>query len=430
MRKKIYKNGATLIYQKERKKYTHVTAGFFFGKNRDNYSEPTAHFCEHMLFKSTTQKDYKTLSNEINNTFSYLDAVTSQVYIKLIFQRANEAISPCFKLASEMLLKTKFLPKEIKGEKGVIKQELIRGNANYNTQFAFATIRTLRDNHNSSTSTLGNEEEIENINSNALKKFRDEVFISENFIIVIIGGISYRKAKKLTEKNFINKLKSNHEYPVDKIIDFPVNRPGNMNVEYFNFQKVIGRISFKIDIDINNIKTIEILNMCNIIFNNINGKLFKLLRDNGLVYFTSFSSYYHKDYQMINIDFETSNENVNKIFDKIAIFIKELKENNLDNDLIISAKKNEKLMKHESETNLNIDANNIVYTFLELGEKKLSKSIERKHKKAFKNITSEDIKEFFKTNISNPENIYITILTGEKNPQYYSYEKIQKMFTK
>ena len=53
MRVKNYKNGATLIYRHERRKHTSVTAGFIFGKNRDNYPEPTAHFCEHMFFKET-----------------------------------------------------------------------------------------------------------------------------------------------------------------------------------------------------------------------------------------------------------------------------------------------------------------------------------------------------------------------------------------
>ncbi len=48
---KNYKNGATLVYSKKKRKHTSVVAGFVFGRNRDKFPEPVAHFCEHMFLR-------------------------------------------------------------------------------------------------------------------------------------------------------------------------------------------------------------------------------------------------------------------------------------------------------------------------------------------------------------------------------------------
>jgi len=48
---KKYSNGAELIYKKRKRKHTSVRAGFVFGKNRDKYAEPVAHFCEHLYMQ-------------------------------------------------------------------------------------------------------------------------------------------------------------------------------------------------------------------------------------------------------------------------------------------------------------------------------------------------------------------------------------------
>ena len=57
-KKKIYSNGATLIYKHRKRKCTSVVAGFAFGSNRENYPEPTAHFASicFSLKQKTAQK--------------------------------------------------------------------------------------------------------------------------------------------------------------------------------------------------------------------------------------------------------------------------------------------------------------------------------------------------------------------------------------
>lgn len=69
-KKKIYSNGATLIFKHRKRKCTSVVAGFAFGSNRNNYPEPTAHFCEHMFFVETENRSKETLKQDMLNTFS------------------------------------------------------------------------------------------------------------------------------------------------------------------------------------------------------------------------------------------------------------------------------------------------------------------------------------------------------------------------
>lgn len=94
-RKKVYKNGATIIYKKHKRKSTSVVAGFVFGQNRDKYPEPTAHFLEHMLFKATKNKNEKELREAQLNTFSSMkNGSTSLFYTEIDFCRSNKALVP------------------------------------------------------------------------------------------------------------------------------------------------------------------------------------------------------------------------------------------------------------------------------------------------------------------------------------------------
>ena len=71
----------------------------------------------------------------------------------------------------------------------------------------------------------------------------------------------------------------------------------------------------------------------------------------------------------------------------------------------------------------------LVTQYLMYGDKYFHKKDNRRRKKIFKAITPQDINAFFQKYFSDSEKIYVSILTGEKEPKYYSYEKIQQILT-
>lgn len=432
MKTKVYKNGALLLYRKRRhKKATAVVAGFIYGKNRENYPEPTAHFCEHMFFNETENKDKTALKDAQLNTFASYNGRTSLWWTEIDFYRANKALEPCFQLASEMLLKTKFAKEVVDNEKGVIKQELVRRLTNTNSKFSFARLRTLYKKHGNPTSNLGSVEEIDAMTPEDLTRFRDDCFISQNFFIAIEGGISFAKAKKLAEKHFINALKSNPEYKVEHSSTFgSFDQKGNLLVENDTIKKSMCTITFNLDIPEDDTKNTQIGKLLCQITNHLKGKLHNILRDEkGLVY--SANMYYdsQKDQPCIGFNFECSNENTNKVIDEIGKLLQEYRTKPFEVELLNLHKQNTKLAEDESQPRPIYPTRWFADYFI-FGEEIFTKKYKKSRKKAYEALTPEDLLDFCKTAFSKPSNLYVTIMSNAPAETFYDYKTMQNILTK
>lgn len=426
-KKKIYSNGATLIFKHRKRKCTSVVAGFAFGSNRNNYPEPTAHFCEHMFFVETENRSKETLKQDMLNTFSMKNGRTNPFYTEIDFCRSNKALEECFALSSDMLLNTKYETKFINSEKGVIKQELVRKLNNPDALSYYTLLRTTTSKDIKNSLTLGNEDEIEAITAKTLKKFRDETFISQNFVISIEGGISFLKAKHLAEKYFIKKLKSNPSYPVDQSIIFKQTREGNLNIENYPFKKSICRIAIKINQEFESQLTEKSAQMfCNIC-NGINGKLLGALRENGLVYSAGLGYNPTPKQNMLHFNFSCSTENVNKVINETGKCFEEFRTTLVEEELIKQIKKNEKLFKDEMTSK--IYPSDLFANYLTFGDRILSKKHRKTDKKIFDSLTPNDVQNFCKMVLTKPENIYVAILTDGSEKDFYTYEEMQKILT-
>lgn len=430
-KKKEYKNGAILIYKRKKIKCTTVAAGFIFGKNRNNYSEPIAHFCEHMLLSETQLSNKKELSQKIDDTFSHINALTYMYKLCIDFARSNKALEKCFALSSEMLLQTKFSSKNIEIEKGVIKQEYITQKDNPKHLFFCANKRTLQNNNTENTSIIGSAEEIDKITKKDLEKFHREIFISQNFIISIVGNISFRRAKFLAKKHFISKLKSNPYFQSDKTEYLPIERPGNLNIEPYKISKVMCKVIFKIDEKYENNFSKACLTLLSNLLNNNSINLYTgQLRNKGLAYNAYFDYSTVKERTLASFYFECSKENINKILNAIAKTIKILKEDEISTKIIDNIKKKIKLSADETGTIAYPSATNFLNSFCLKGDEIISEKHKKQNRKQFFKLTAKDIKKFSNEIFSHPENLYVTCFGNVSTDDIYSYKKMQTMFTK
>ncbi len=423
------KNGATLLYKKRRMKCVSVAAGFVFGENRNNYSEPTAHFCEHMLFQETTKhnkEELKRLTQQIFSSNYNAFAETSSLFFQ--FLRANKMFEKALELSSEMLLETKFSPRLVKNEKGVIQQELVHALSNTQRKNIIMRDQNRGLKYSNKTQVLGSAEEISQIKAKDLQKFRDEVFISQNFIFSIVGDISLFKAKRLSNKYFVSKLKSNPSYPVNREIDVFVEKPGNLCINHYNSkEKIIGSISFKFPVF--DEKKFQIVNMMCYLLTGIGGDFFELLRSKGLSYHCRVCINKYIDRNFLVFEFESSSDNVNKIIDQIGKLIHKLKTEKFDETRLDFIKNDVEYRKKEKTKNKFDESQSLLRAYLQDGTKYFTKKANKRVKKLFNSVTADDILNLSNEIFSTPENVYVAILTGQKDNDYYSYEKIQKIVT-
>ena len=125
--KRVYKydNGATIIYQRDKRlNYSAVFAGFISGSCKNEHNG-VAHFVEHMMFKNTENLTNEQIDNE-NRIITSFNASTSMSRIIVEFSQTNRLLDRAMKLSAELLLRPKYLPEHIEKEKGVIKEEYLR----------------------------------------------------------------------------------------------------------------------------------------------------------------------------------------------------------------------------------------------------------------------------------------------------------------
>ncbi len=429
IKEKIYKNGAILLFNKRKRKCVTVNAGFIFGKNRDNYPEPAAHFCEHMFFKETETKNEDVLKENMQKTFSQkYNGYTNLFYTFIDFCRSTKALEACFELASDMLLNTKFSENLVNSEKGVIKQELIRKLSADGAIFGSACLRTVRTSYTADTKVLGSKEEIEAITPEILKKFRDDTFISQNFVVTIKGGISFWKAKRLTQKHFISKLKSNPSFPVDKTLILPFEREGNLTIEHFEKEKTLCNIAIKLPQELDSTKAKQSANMlCRIANDYAKGKIFTTLRDKGLVYSAQIDFDPMPGQNLLIVYFECSSENVNKVINELGEIFHDLTKNLTDLSMIENIKRNVKLAEDERTPRHIYPDNRFFFSYLTEPKENFTKKHFKKCKKIFNKLTPGDIQDFCNQAFSHPENLYVTILTNASTENFYTYEQMQKI---
>ncbi len=435
IKEKKYKNGATLIYKKTKTKNTAVSVGFVFGKNIKNHPAGVAHFCEHMFFQETENRDYDTLKKDKNDIFSHkVNGYTSTSYTYLDFCRSNKIIEPCFELASDMLLNTKFSQKCVDAERGVIKQEYKLKNSYYENTMYAASQNLLNSNIFKRTCEgLGSLEDIEAITPEMLKKFRDENYVSQNFLIAIKGGISYHKAKRLAEKYFINKLRSNPEYPIDNNLDmYKITNSGRMNRVFVNANTTTINILIKLD-ELKDkklaLKHLQAAKYFISLSNSADGLLVGKLREKGLVYKSYCRLNSNKFYSAFVISLSTSNDNVNKAIDTIGEFFKQNRNFPLDEDIIKKMHLNEKYLQDELESVPNYPNTLFSSYIMSKREELFSKKYMKEKKKIKDSITAKDIQDFCAYAFTKPDNVYVTIGTNLPKEDFYDYFDIQRILT-
>lgn len=437
IKEKKYKNGATLIYKKTKTKSTAVSVGFIFNNDiSKNYPAGVAHFCEHMFFQETENRDYDTLKKDRKDIFSYkINGLTSMQYTYLDFCRSNKIIEPCFELASDMLLNTKFSQKCVDTERGVIKQEN-RLNVDKVERVMNAATRNVLNSNVSKTvnDVVSSLEDIEAITPEMLKKFRDENYVSQNFLIAIKGGISYHKAKRLAEKYFINKLRSDPAYSVcnDDLDSYKITNSGNMNTVKIKSKTSDIRIFIKFD-DLKDkklaLKHLEAAKYFTSLSSSADGLLVGKLREKGLVYSANCRLACNKYYNSLLITLTTPNENINESIDTIGEFLKQSRNTPLDENLIKKMHLNEKYLLDELTPLPNYPNSLFKNYIMETREELFSKKYMKEKKKIKDNITAKDIQDFCAYAFTKPENVYVTIGTNLPKEDFYDYYDIQRILT-
>ena len=287
----------TAFKEKKAKKYIEVPNG-------------VAHFLEHMKFYQpngmSAHDYYQKLGSSINAAtsyrYTYYEVYATTEFKKNLSYLLEYVYTPCFKA------------KDIKTEKGIIKEEIKMGLDNpYNMLYQFSN-ELLYKKDNMKYSVAGSVSDINKINSEILKKVYNHFYKPDNMFLVITGNFDPQLAKAIVNE----KMK---ELSFSTISDVEIKREKeptdcNQNEKIVSMDIVVPKIKLSYKIPYKNFKYLKITNTelvayLNIILKNKFGttsEFYQKLNEekllNSAIYFSNVVRK-EKDFVILSLETET-----------------------------------------------------------------------------------------------------------------------------
>ena len=177
-----------------------VSVGFWFavgGRQESRRQNGVFHFLEHMLFKGTTKRNAREISEAIEGVGGYLNAFTAEE-MTCYYARASASHLPLvIDVLSDMVLRATFPAAEIARERGVIQEE-IRMYEDQPGQVAQDIASTLLwPNHPLGQPLLGTSQTVNNLRRRDLLNVRRKYYHAGNLCITVAGKTDIAEVKEL-----------------------------------------------------------------------------------------------------------------------------------------------------------------------------------------------------------------------------------------
>lgn len=184
--------------------------------SRDEYPKESgvSHYIEHMMFKGTTNRTAKDISEEVDNEGGMINAYTSRDTTCYYIQMLSNKIEKGVEILSDMFANSTFTEENLEKERNVIIEEIrmyedIPEETIHDENIKFAVTGT------QSNSVLGTIESLNGIDRNRFVEYFKDQYRASNLVISVAGKMDCDKLFEMLEKGF-GKLE---DYPVERNID-------------------------------------------------------------------------------------------------------------------------------------------------------------------------------------------------------------------
>jgi predicted Zn-dependent peptidase len=290
--------------------YKSFSMGFWFNVgSRDElpHQNGITHFIEHMLFKGTSKRNSKQITDAIEASGGYINAFTSKEQMCIYVRGLEENFNKYFDVISDMIQNPLFKENHIKTEAGVVLEELndIEDNPE---ELIFDKFETELFKGNSlANPIIGNKENILSFSSHNLFDFIDKNFTTNNLIISVSGSIEHNRVVDLVERK-ITKLK-NGNTTTRKSLNKIESQNVSIQKETNQIYTILGTNTF----GFNDNRRLVVKVISTLLGENSGSKLFQALREkHGIAYQinTFLNSYF--DVSSFGIFFSTNEKNWEK----------------------------------------------------------------------------------------------------------------------
>jgi predicted Zn-dependent peptidase len=160
-----------------------------------------SHYIEHMMFKGTSKRSAKDISEEIDNEGGNINAYTSRsktvYYVKMLSDKIEKGID----ILSDMILNSNFNQEELDKERKVIVEEIKMYEDIPEETVHDENIRRVINGIYGNT-ILGTEESLNGIERANFIKYYKDMYKPTNMVISVVGNIDFDKIYNQINKKF------------------------------------------------------------------------------------------------------------------------------------------------------------------------------------------------------------------------------------
>ncbi len=162
-----------------------------------------SHFLEHMFFKGGKKyTNTKEVSMAIDGIGGEFNAFTGKEYAGYYVKAAVEHTELACDVLSDMLLHATFPTEEIDKERGVIMEEMKMYEDTPMYQVGWHFENLMYGDNSLGWDTIGTKELIMGVTQDMFKKHQEQLYVTDNTIVVMAGNITEDKAIELGEQYF------------------------------------------------------------------------------------------------------------------------------------------------------------------------------------------------------------------------------------
>ena len=326
--------------------------GFWFNtgsRNETKRNNGISHFTEHMLFKGTTRRSSKKISDDVEKLGGYLNAFTSKEHTCYYGRGIGEYLPKVFDVLSDMVQNSLFREKDIEKESGVILDEFYDIEDSPEELIFERFESAIFKSHPLSYPIIGTEKNIKLFNQNDFLDYLRKNYTTNNLLISASGNVSHEKIIELVEAKITTlkngKVRRKNSKVVTNKSSILIKKDIQQN------HVIIGKQTFGY-VDENRLK-VNILS--NIIGEGSSSRLFNVLREkNGLTYQINTFLNSFKDYSAFGVYFSTNEKQVDKAKGLVIKEFNKILKNGITKNELNRAKeymKGHLIMHLESTTN-------------------------------------------------------------------------------
>lgn len=180
------------------------------------------HFIEHMLFKGTAKRNSQQIAEEIEGRGGMLNAFTDKERTCYYCRTLAEDAGNGFEVLSDMLANSLLDPEELEREKGVVLEEIKRGEDEPGDHVHDLHLQGLWPNHKLGLSIIGTSESVSSFSRDDLTAYIDRRYKANNLVVSATGKVDHDEFVQWSS-DYLSGFESGEKSPE---LERPTSQPG------------------------------------------------------------------------------------------------------------------------------------------------------------------------------------------------------------